>query len=132
MTIFFMPVKRVEVVERIKEIAFPLRCYSVNRACWIEKSADRKKSLCTKESEKLGALQRILKTFRQIKEKLSMQNNNNKCQCSYFPLFWTFCSRRLSFLINYIHERASILNLWWLRTKRLFISITLKFSWKNA
>ena len=59
------------------------------------------KTVCSKAAKKLGALQRIDEEKRDL-----LFNGIIKCQFSYCPLVWMFCSRRSNNLINNIHERA--------------------------
>ena len=63
------------------------------------------KSLCSKESQKLGALQRFSNLLDAQKKNL-LFNSITKSQFSYFPLVCMLCSRRSNSLVNSIHERA--------------------------
>ena len=60
------------------------------------------KSLCSKASQKLGALQRISNMLDTQKKNL-LFNSIIKSQFSYCPLVWMFCSNSL---LNNVHERA--------------------------
>ena len=63
------------------------------------------KSLCSKASQKLGALQRFSNLLDAQKKNL-LFNSIIKSQFSYCPLVWMFCSRRSNSLVNNVHERA--------------------------
>ena len=63
------------------------------------------KSLCSKVSQKLGALQRFSNLLDAQKKNL-LFNSIIKSQFSYCPLVWMFCSRRSNSLVNNVHERA--------------------------
>ena len=63
------------------------------------------KFLCSKASQKLGALQRISNLLDTQKKSLLL-NSIIKSQFSYCPLAWMFCSRRSNSLVNNVHERA--------------------------
>ena len=63
------------------------------------------KSICTKASQKLGALQRFSNLLDAQKKNL-LFNSIIKSQFNYCPLVWIFCSRRSNSLVNNVHERA--------------------------
>ena len=63
------------------------------------------KSLYSKDSQKLGALQRFSNLLDAQKKNL-LFNSITKSQFSYFPLVCMLCSRRSNSLVNSIHERA--------------------------
>ena len=63
------------------------------------------KSLCSKASQKLGALQRFSNLLDAQKKNL-LFNSIVKSQFSYCPLVWMFCSRRSNSLVNNVPERA--------------------------
>ena len=80
------------------------------------------KTLRSKASQKLGALQRISNLLGTQKKTL-LFNIITKSQSSCCPLVWMFCSRRSNSLINNVHEgplrvnhdNHDILNLCWPR-----------------
>ena len=61
------------------------------------------KSLCSKASQKLGALQRFSNLLDAQKKNL-LFNSIIKSQFSYCPLVWMFCSRRSNSLVSNVHE----------------------------
>ena len=63
------------------------------------------KSLCSKASQKLGALQRFSNLL-DAQKKNPLFNSIIKSQFSYCALVWMFCSRRSNSLVNNVHERA--------------------------
>ena len=63
------------------------------------------KSLCSKASQKLGALQRFSNLLDTQKKNL-LFNSIIKSQFSYSPLVWILCSRRSNSLVNNVHERT--------------------------
>ena len=63
------------------------------------------KNLCKKNANKLNTLTRIAPYLNHNQIRL-IWNSFFKGQLSYWPLIWTFCSRRSNHLINKIQERA--------------------------
>ena len=63
------------------------------------------KSLCSKASQILGALQRFSNLL-DAQTKNLLFNSILKSQISYCPLVWIFCSRRSNSLVNNVHETA--------------------------
>ena len=61
--------------------------------------------LCTKASQKIGALSRI-KNYLDDSQKKLIFNAMIKSQFNYCPLVWMFCSRSLNNMINKVHERS--------------------------
>ena len=63
------------------------------------------KTLCSKASQNLGALQRI-SNLSDTQKKYLLFNAIIKSQFSYCKLVWIFCLRRSNSLVNYVHDRA--------------------------
>ena len=63
------------------------------------------KSLCSKASQNLGALQRFLNRL-DVQKKNLLFSSVIKSQLGYCPLVWMFCSRISNSLVNNVHERA--------------------------
>ena len=63
------------------------------------------KNPCKTIANKLNALTRIAPYLNHSQIRL-IYNSFFKGQLSYFPLIWTFCSRRSNHLINKLQERA--------------------------
>ena len=63
------------------------------------------KNLCEKIANKLNVLTRIVPYLNHNQIRL-IYNSLFKGQLSYYPLIWTFCSRRSNHLINKLQERA--------------------------
>ena len=62
-------------------------------------------TLCSKASQKLGALQRFSNLL-DVRKKNILFNTIIKSQFCYCPLVWMVCSRRSNSLVNNVHERA--------------------------
>ena len=63
------------------------------------------KSLCSKASQKLQALQRFSNLLDTQKKNL-LFSSIIKSHFSYCQLVWMFCSRRSNYPVNNVHERA--------------------------
>ena len=63
------------------------------------------KSLCSKASQQLGALQRISNLLDAEKKNL-LFSSIKKSQVSYYQRVWMFCWRRSNFVVNNVHKRA--------------------------
>ena len=61
------------------------------------------KSISKKAGQKLSALLRISPTLKDKKKKV-INNTIIKSQFNYFPLVWTFCSRKSENLVNKVQD----------------------------
>ena len=63
------------------------------------------KSICTKASQKLTALFRMVNLLSEVKRRLLIKTFFES-QFNYCPLLWMFCDRSLNHKINRLHERS--------------------------